>query len=236
MIKLIQKKINRLVNSRNYYKALFLFKKIFGEKDLGNLNFDFESRKNRMSIVQEIIDKKNYSSYLEIGTFKDELFSEIKCKKKVGVDPTSGGTNRETSDSFFLKNNDKFDCIFIDGLHYYYQVKKDIINSLNSLNDDGIILMHDCLPKNVFAQMTPRCTWDWNGDVWKALVEFRTKPSLDCYTCYADHGIGVILKRKNNNPLYLDLNDFSKLKFENYFYNHKKLMNIVEFQDLIKII
>ena len=102
-----------------------------------------------------------------------------------------------TSDEFFLKNSEKFDCIFIDGLHHYKQVKKDIENSISILNDKGIIFLHDCLPNSVEAQAVPRTEVHWNGDVWKAFVEVRCKPFLDCYTCYADYGIGVILKRKN---------------------------------------
>ena len=42
----------------------------------------------------------------------------------------------------------------------------------------------------------------WNGTVWKAIVEFRTKEELDTYTCYADQGIGIILKRKNRNKFF----------------------------------
>ena len=32
-------------------------------------------------------------------------------------------------------------------------------------------------------------------------MEFRTKENIDAYCCYADQGIGVILKRKNVNKL-----------------------------------
>ena len=46
-----------------------------------------------------------------------------------------------TSDEFFKNNKDQFDLIFIDGLHHYNQVKKDIINSVEVLKDGGIILM-----------------------------------------------------------------------------------------------
>ncbi len=236
MLNYLKRKYQRFFESRKIYELRYLIHKYFKEKDLGNLNLDFSDKPTRQTIVQKIIDKKKYENYLEIGCFKDELFSKIVCKKKVGVDPLNGGTIRTTSDEFFKKNKDRFDCVFIDGLHKYHQVKKDIINSLEVINENGIILIHDCLPNNVFAQAIPRCQHAWNGDVWKALVEFRTKENLDVYTCYADHGIGVIFKRKNNNLLKINKTNFHKLKFEEYFKNHKLLMNVISFAELMEII
>ena len=58
-----------------------------------------------------------------------------------------GGTIRTTSDEFFKNNKEKFDLIFLDGLHTYHQTIKDINNSLRNLNSNGIIIIHDCLPK-----------------------------------------------------------------------------------------
>ena len=234
--KFIKKKLIRLINSKKVLRLFFYYHKFFKDKKLGNIGFDFTNKKTRLTIVQEIINKKNYENYLEIGCFDNELFNHINCKKKVGVDPVSGGTIRDTSDNFFKTNNEKFDCIFIDGLHKYSQVKKDIQNSLNFLNNDGIILLHDCLPNNYYEQAIPRCQWTWNGDVWKALVECRTDENLDVYTCYADFGIGVIFKRKNKNLLEYPKENFSKLNFEEYFHNYKRLMNIIEYNDLIKLI
>ncbi len=212
------------------------FHKIFKEKDIGSLNLDFGDKPSREFITQSIIDKKNFKSYLEIGCRDDDLFSKINCRKKIGVDPVSGGTLRMTSDNFFIQNSEKFDCIFIDGLHKYHQVKKDIVNSLSSLNPDGIVLLHDCLPDDIFKQAIPRCKKHWNGDVWKSIVEFRTNPEVDVYTCYADQGIGVIFNRKNRNLLKIDKKDFSNLKFKDYFYNYKSWMNVISFDKLIKIV
>jgi len=48
-----------------------------------------------------------------------------------------------TSDTFFLKNKRTFDIIFIDGLHIYDQVKRDVLNSIKVLNKDGFILLYD---------------------------------------------------------------------------------------------
>ena len=93
---------------------------------------------------------------MEIGCDKDQLFSRVEIQNKMGVDPYSGENIRKTSDDFFLNNNQTFDLVFIDGLHTYAQVKKDILNSIKFLNDKGIILVHDCLPSSMAKQAVPR--------------------------------------------------------------------------------
>ena len=229
---IIQKKFLRLKGSKNVLKLNFFFHKYFGEKDIGEIGLNFSNKPDRYRIIQETINRKSYKSYLEIGCFNNELFDSINCQKKIGVDPYSGGTIRKKSDEFFLINKETFDCVFIDGLHFYHQVKKDIVNSLKILNQNGVIFIHDCLPNNVFDQAIPRPKFVWNGDVWKAIVEFRTLDYVDTYTCYADMGIGIILKNKNKKKLKIDIKDFSKLKFSDYFKNFKEYMNIVEYDEL----
>ena len=98
---------------------------------------------------------------------------------------------------------------------------------------NGIILLHDCLPDNVFTQAIPRCKKNWHGDVWKSIVEFRTKEEFDTYTCYADQGIGIILKRKNRKKLEIKIKDFSKLKFLDFYGNYNNYMNIIEYDEII---
>ena len=232
----IAKKIQRLLDSRNTMKIFYFFHFLSGGFKSKKIDVSFEGRESRIDIVKSIIDKKKYNSYLEIGTFKDELFNKINCKYKVGVDPVSGGNVRKTSDDFFKTNSQKFDLIFIDGLHHYKQVKKDIINSLNALNDKGIILMHDCLPKDYYYQAVPRSQYVWNGDTWKAFLEFRVKDYLDSYCCYADQGIGVILKRKNKNKLNLNIQNFERFNFNNFASNYKEYLNLINYKELLRIV
>ena len=97
------------------------------------------------------------------------------------------------------------------------------------LNDEGVIFVHDCLPKSFFHQTALRSRNVWNGDVWKSIVEFRTKNSLDTCTCFIDHGLGIILKRPNNNILKIKFKNFKKLKFKYFYYNHNELMNIIPY-------
>ena len=151
---------------------------------------------------------------------------------KIGVDPLSGGNLKMTSDEFFKNNTKNFDCIFIDGLHIYEQVRKDILNSVNFLNSNGTIILHDCLPSKIWNQIVPKIYGHWTGDVWKAIVEARTMKNIDTYTCKADHGLGIIFKRENRNLLTVNIKNFKKLKFKDYYNNHQNFMNIIESDDL----
>jgi len=47
------------------------------------------------------------------------------------------------SNQFFEKNNENFNFIYIDGYHNNEQVKKDLINSMSSLQSNGVIWMDD---------------------------------------------------------------------------------------------
>lgn len=217
-------------------KILYGFHFLTGGYKSKKIDISFKNKKNRLEIVQNILNLKKYKSYLEIGTFKNDLFNHIQCNVKVGVDPVSGGNIRKTSDAFFLENNQKFDLIFIDGLHHYEQVKRDIFNSLKFLNNKGIILLHDCLPRNYYYQAVPRSQINWNGDTWKAFLEIRNQTIYDTYCCNADEGIGVILKRDNLNPLNMNIESFHNFNFNKFATNYEKYLNLIEYENLIKIL
>jgi hypothetical protein len=214
------------------FKLFKIYNYIFGEKFYKKLSFDWSKYPSRYEIIQNTINRKKYKSYLEIGCDQDLLFSKINIDKKTGVDPNSGGTIRDTSDNFFKNNSDKFDIIFIDGLHEYDQVKRDINNSIKFLNNGGVIYLHDCMPESFIRQAVPRSSNVWNGDVWKNIVESRTIKEIDTYVCFADQGMGVILKRPNKNLLKLNIKNFNNLKFQDYYRNYNYYLNIIDIQKL----
>ena len=218
--------ILKMLINRVYY---FLFVERFNKK----LKLEFPPGIYRWDLLQHIIDKNNFKDYLEIGCDKNQSFSKIKIDNKIGVDPIEGGTIRSTSDQFFDQNKNKFDIIFIDGLHHYSQVLKDINNSIKILNKNGFILVHDCLPRSLAQQAVPRYRASWNGDVWKAIVELRTKSNLNIFTSQIDFGVAVIQISENKKLLKLDINDFSKLKFKDYYDNHKEFMNIFDYEETL---
>lgn len=185
----------------------------------------------RAYLIQSLINKFNYKSYLEIGCQTDWNFNQIKVDHKVGVDPDSGGTHRMTSDEYFEKHNDKFDIIFIDGLHHADQVDKDIENALKILNHNGTIVMHDCNPYDKFAQeipLTPQHHF-WNGDVWKSFVKVRKNPHLDSLASDFDHGCGVLRVRPNSSLLVSD----EELTYENLVKNKQSWLRLTNFNNVM---
>ena len=217
-----------------YLRRLYYF--FTNERFSKKFDYDWHKKSSRFDIINKIIKKKKFESYLEIGCQSDVNFSKIIIKNKIGVDPQSGGTHRMTSDDFFKQNKSTFDLIFIDGLHVYEQVLKDIENSLKVLNDNGVILIHDCLPAKIWHQTIPQTHSSWNGDVWKSIVKSRTRIDIDTYTIEADQGLGLILKRENKDLLVDKIENFKNLKFRDYYIHHKKFMRIVDENDVLKII
>lgn len=200
---------------------------------LRNLNSEIK----RYDIINYLIDKYKLINYLEIGVFKGENIKQVSALHKDGVDPGAEGyTPIEvnypmTSDAFFdlIKGHTdiKYDIIFIDGLHHSVQVESDIKNSLNHIVDGGFILLHDCNPVSYDAQLIPRQTVAWNGDVWKAFVDFKSNnSSYPCAVIDTDFGVGVIRNLGNGYKLENRIADW------NYFNkNRKELLNLVTWDE-----
>jgi predicted O-methyltransferase YrrM len=53
---------------------------------------------------------------------------------------------KKSDDAILDLTNEKFDFIYIDGLHTYEQVKNDILNYLPHINKNGFISGHDYQP------------------------------------------------------------------------------------------
>ena len=222
----------------NPLKLLFnrFYHFFFVERFYKFLKIDFPEGIYRWDLIQFIIDKYKFRSYLEIGCDKDQCFSKININEKIGVDPISGGNIRKTSDEFFLNNNKNFDVIFLDGLHTYEQTKKDIINSLKILNLNGVIFINNCLQRRISHKAILRYRGSWNGDVWKTIVELRTKKDLDVFVTQIDFEIGVIRKKNNTETLDLKLSNYKKLKFKDYYYNFNRFMRVKSFDEAKKLI
>lgn len=221
----------------------------------------------RYNIIQEFIDvlsKTKKINYLEIGVRDGDCFLKIKADKKLAIDPnfviskskkvktlfrnSSNFRNKyfeATSDDFFEKKSEMLaeiggvDVVFIDGLHQYEQVMRDVQNSLKILNKNGVILMHDCNPTFAAAAVrgsspqeiaeNPPEGWtgEWNGDVWKCIVNLRSmRDDLEILVYDCDYGIGQVRKGKPDSMLTFSLEEIDKMDYSDLEKNRQYLLNL----------
>lgn len=190
----------------------------------------------KADIINRLIQQNNYKSYLEIGVAAGENYNQIVCEYKSNVDPCFDDkdsqdrnivVNLMTSDEFFENTDETFDIIFIDGLHVYEQVYRDIQNSLAVLNPGGTVVCHDMLPPTEWHQRPATEFFkgqQWNGDSWKALARIRTEQDLKIYTVNTDWGVGII-QVAEGQKYEGDLNEV--LQYSYFQKNVIDLMNVV---------
>ena len=189
----------------------------------------------RSDIINRLIKKYTYNTYLEIGVRRKENFKKIKCDEKTCVDPNFSSTFKINSTEFFKINKNRFDIIFIDGSHQEKDVDIDINESLKILNDNGAIVLHDCNPKSKWHQRDTPDGKTWNGTVWKSFVKLRfNNENLKMYTVNTDHGCGVITKGKQEK---LNSNDYKNyLNYDVFDKSRKIFLNLISPQQFLKIV
>ena len=159
------------------------------------------SAKRHPQIVQELVKLLNANSYLELGLYVGETF-ELVCSyihDCVGVDTVDKRKNKSiglffntTTDEFFKNNSKTFDVIFIDADHKYESVLKDLKNSLNVLNHNGLIILHDTDPEDKKYYDQGFC-----GDAYRVVNDLE-KMGLDSVTIPSGHEGLTLIKRKKD--------------------------------------
>jgi hypothetical protein len=87
---------------------------------------------------------------------------------------------------------------------------KDVVNSLNVLNENGLIILHDLNPlleKYQVPEEPPYGSLIWNGDCWKVAIAIQLIEELELVVGDFDHGVGVLRKRPNRHPLPKEWSD-----------------------------
>jgi len=218
---------------------------------------------NRVTVLQEIINKRRAATYLEIGVLAGDTFLRIKARHKWGVDPNfeiepmkkaryymkniSNIFNEYfnmDSNTFFEKESARLsryglDVAFIDGLHTFPQSLRDVQNALRYLNENGIIILHDCNPLSEIAalpaesireiqKMNPQgFTGTWNGDVWKTVVYLRaTRRDLHVFVLDCDFGLGVITKGAPESVLEYSAEELQNLSYNDLSKDRQLILNL----------
>jgi hypothetical protein len=188
-------------------------------------------RFNRVALVNLLVASKLDGAYLEIGCQNNLLFDAVPLLDKVGVDPQSGGTHRAYSDDFFRTNRKCFDVVFIDGLHVYDQVRRDVINSIKFLKPGGWIAIHDMLPEDAVSEHVPNISLGvWCGDVWKVAFELAVTEGIDFKVVKIDAGIGVVRVTDPNAQL-ADLTHLLQGKRFEYLYQNIARLPLISWEE-----
>lgn len=191
----------------------------------------------RTGIINRMIARRGYRSYLEIGLGNGQHFNSVQCVEKESVDPVDGTgaakpTHRMTSDEFFARNRRRYDLVFIDGLHHCETVYRDICNALTVLSPGGMVVCHDMNPVTEEMQAVPRKTTMWTGDCWKAWVRLRRDwPDLPAVMADTDYGVGVIFP--DGKPDGADgMPDDGELTWQNLEHNRQRWLNLVSVETM----
>lgn len=184
----------------------------------------------RTEIINSVIAKYKYASYLEIGVASpDANFNLINAIDKTSVDPRTDYqyTYNLSSDDFFKINQKKYDCIFLDGLHIKEQVISDIGNAIRFLNFGGTIICHDMNPEEEILQEVPQKTGSWCGDCWKAWMYYRKQANLNMFVVDTDYGVGIIQMTPGRPSLKIEqLINWSGLQA-----NRKEWLNLISVEE-----
>ncbi len=192
---------------------------------------------NKASLINHLIARNHYKTYLEIGVRKGYNFHQVDVFEKTGVDPNPECECNYvmTSDAFFqqLSVKNKYDIIFIDGLHLEEYVDRDISNSLLHLNKNGSIVVHDCNPPTELHQREDRRDIvNWNGTAWKSWVKLRrSRTDLKMQVVDVDWGVGII--RQGKQVLY-SCSGQEANSFEYLEKNRIKLLNLINVEEFFR--
>jgi len=161
-------------------------------------------------LLQRIHQHHRPRTYVEIGVAEGySLGMAAPGTRVVGIDPSPAlvsplgdhvAVHELTSDEYFATRDlvadlgGPVDLAFVDGLHHFDAVLRDVANLERHSASASAILLHDTVPIDAASATRERRTPVWTGDVWRAVVALRdARPDLAIATLdVAPSGVTVI--------------------------------------------
>ena len=180
-----------------------------------------------LSVLSTIHSLFRPKTYLEIGTRSGDSLRLANCAS-ISIDPSFKISSdvigsksevlfvQDSSDAFFVSTHRRglsIDLAFIDGLHLFEVVLRDIINVERHARKSSIIALHDCLPTDVhytsrfesdveYRRRGRHPNW-WTGDVWKVILilqKYRPDLKVLCLDA-APTGLALVCNLDSENRL-----------------------------------
>ncbi len=198
---------------------------------------------DRSDVIQGLLSLYESPEYLEVGVHHGVTFHMLTAARRVAVDPDfrfdlvqARATNPDASyhsipsDDYFshvIGADEKFDVIFLDGLHTFEQTLRDLLNAIGHIKPGGAIVIDDVLP-NSYAASLP--TWEmniryrnvrgitddsWMGDVFRLVYFIRDYLRHFSYaTTNEQHGIAILWNTPRPAPSApLGMNDIMRIDY-----------------------
>jgi hypothetical protein len=149
-----------------------------------------------LQLLRRLHEEVRPAGYLEIGVdWGDSL--QLSRARSVAIDPAPKPRPQSllgkpgmllyvgTSDDFFREHergtilrDAPLDLVFIDGLHEFAQVVRDLENVERWSHPETVVAIHDILPRTAWEAAHAFHDGFWTGDVWR-LVPFLRKHRPD---------------------------------------------------------
>lgn len=186
----------------------------------------------RWQVIQRLLGMFEAPDYLEIGVSHADTFHAVEAARKVAVDPAfkfdvdaaradprnaNATYHPIPSDDYFtgpLGADDRFDVIFIDGLHTFDQTLRDLLHAISRLKEGGAIVIDDVLPTSYGASLTDIAEMKkfermgggdgraWMGDVYRLVFFIRDYLASWSYaTTIGNHGVLVMWRQTRTHHM-----------------------------------
>jgi hypothetical protein len=138
-----------------------------------------------LELLEQIHSRLRPRTYLEIGVNEGHSLRLARSgTRAVGIDPEPRAQHTGeaavfalTSDDFFAEHDLRrvfesvpLDLVFIDGMHLFEFVLRDLINVGRYTVATTTVLLHDCYPISAETATREHLTFLWTGDVWKIVL------------------------------------------------------------------
>jgi hypothetical protein len=136
----------------------------------------------------------------------------------------------------------RYDIVFIDACHEYGSTRRDMEDSFSLVTENGIIVLHDCLPPGeIYCAPTRGDAGDWCGVTYKAYLDVLLERD-DLWFCTVDTDVGCGMIRSNRKArlyrraadgdktclrAWREAGDDLKATYQLYENNRAALMNVV---------
>lgn len=218
---------------------------------------------SRFEVVQSFLDLFERPAFLEIAAFQSDTFDRVAAHIKVLIDESSvyEATNRIEnsrkisvfpfpSAHYFYAISDeqnKFDVIYIDGLHTFEQSLRDLLNSIARLNPNGVIIIDDIIPNSYVASLPDLALvnrlWtqmgmqdvSWMGDVFKLVFLIQSSFQQYSYATVQETRGQLVLwpgRRPASELVDRKIRRISRLEYSDVI-EHEKIFNIRPFAEIV---